>query len=172
MGLLSEEMKSGTFESLSTLPVTDTEIVSGKYLGFAAIAAALVGGLLVHVVIIAVTVNPGVGIDWGGAVGTLAGLYLLCLAFGAVGLFASSVAKSQVVAVILALIFCTFFFMVGQFYSMLPGSLARLADFLGTSSHLESLGRGVWDLRDLAYFASLSGFFLFLTVQRLSTRRF
>lgn len=172
MSLLSEEMKSGTFESLATLPVTDTEIVLGKFLGFAAMAAALIGGLVFHLLIVLVTATPGIGIDWGGAVGTLVGLYLLCLAFGAIGLFASSLAKSQVVAVILSLIFCTFFFMIGQFYTLLPGALARLADFLGTSSHLESLGRGVWDVRDFAYFASLTGYFLFLTVQRLSTRRF
>ena len=172
MGLLSEEMRSGTFESLSTLPVTDTEIVLGKYLGFAAMSLCLVGGLAFFALVAGATVHPHASVDGGAALGTLAGLYLLTLAFGAIGLFASSLVRSQVVAVIIALSFCTFFFMAGQFYAALPGGLARLADYIGTASHFDSLARGVWDLRDLAYFASLAGFFLFLTVQRLSTRRF
>jgi ABC-2 type transport system permease protein len=172
MGLLSEEMRSGTFESLATLPVTDMEIVVGKFAGFARVAALLIGGLAFFAVVAKITVQPGLGLDWGGTVGTLVALYLLCLMFGAIGLFASSLAKSQVVAVIIALMFCTFFFMAGQFYAALPGALGRLADYIGTGSHLETLGRGVLDLRDLLYFGSVTGFFLFLTVQRLSTRRF
>lgn len=172
MGLLSEEMRTGTFESLSTLPVTDTEIVAGKFLGFAAVAACLVGGLAFFAAVAALTVQPAIGLDWGGTAGTFAGLYLVALSFGAAGLFASSLSRSQVVAVIIALIFCSFLFMVGQFYAALPGALARLADYLGVSSHLDSMSRGVWDVRDLAYFASVTFFFLFLTVQRLATRRF
>lgn len=172
MGLLSEEMRSGTFESLATLPVTDTEIVLGKFAGFAGVAALLIGGLSFFVFITLITVQPQLGLDWGGSLGTLVALYLLCLLFGAIGLFASSLAKSQVVSVIVALMFCTFFFMIGQFVGVFPGFLARACDFIGVSSHLASMSRGVWDLRDLAYFGSLTGYFLFLTVQRLSTRRF
>ncbi|MBV9080882.1 MAG: ABC transporter permease subunit [Elusimicrobia bacterium] len=172
MGLLAEEMRSGTFESLSTLPVTDAEIVIGKFAGFAMVAAFLVAGLFFYVFINAITVQGGLGLDWGGAAGTIASLFFLALLFGAVGLFASSLAKNQVVAVIIALLFCTFFFLVGQFYTTLPGGLARLADFLGVSSHLASLSRGVWDIRDIFYFISVAAFFLFLTVQRLATRRF
>jgi ABC-2 type transport system permease protein len=172
MGLFSDEMRSGTYESLATLPVSDTEIVLGKFFGFAALALLLIGGLFFFVIVAAVTAQPGIGIDWGSAIGTLAGLYFVSLTFGAMGLFASSLVKSQVVAVIIALIFCTALFLVGQFYAFFSGGLARLADFLGVMSHLNALSRGVWDLRDLFYFASVVGFFLFLTVQRLSTRRF
>jgi ABC-2 type transport system permease protein len=172
MGLFSDEMRSGTYESIATLPVTDTEIVLGKFLGFAGVATLLNLGLVFFIGIAAGTAQPGIGIDVGAAVGSIAGLIFLSLSFGAIGAFASSLAKSQVIAVIIALIFCTFFFLSGQFYSLLPGWSARLAEFVGVSSHLATLGRGVWDLRDLFYFASLAGFFLFLTIQRLATRRF
>lgn len=172
MGLLSDEMRSGTYESLATLPVSDTEIVLGKFTGFAGVAALLTGGLVFFIAVAAATVQPGLGIDWGAAIGTVAGLFLVSLCFGAIGLFASSLAKSQVVAVIIAILICTVFFLVGQFYSLLPGAIAQAADFIGIDSHMGTLTRGVWDIRDLFYFASLSGFFLFLTVQRLRTRRF
>jgi len=126
MGLFSDEMRSGTYESLATLPVSDTEIVLGKFLGFAAVSFFLILGLAFFVV----------------------------------------------VAVIIAIMICTVFFLAGQFYTLLPGWSARLADFIGIGSHMGTLSRGVWDIRDLFYFVSLPGFFLFLTVQRLTTRRF
>ena len=76
------------------------------------------------------------------------------------------------VALILGMVFCTFIFFMSQFSEMFPGPLARLADWIGVMSHVNTLGRGVWDFRDLLYFASVIFFFLYLTVQRLSTRRF
>jgi len=172
MGLFSDEMRSGTYESLATLPVSDTEIVLGKFLGFAAVSFFLILGLAFFVVVAAVTAQSGIGIDWGAAMGTLVALFLVSLSFGAIGTFASSLAKSQVVAVIIAIMICTVFFLAGQFYTLLPGWSARLADFIGIGSHMGTLSRGVWDIRDLFYFVSLPGFFLFLTVQRLTTRRF
>lgn len=172
MGLFSDEMRSGTYESLATLPVSDTEIVLGKYIGFAGVAFLLILGLSFFVVVAAMTAQSGIGLDWGAVIGTMASLFFLSLSFGAVGAFASSLAKSQVVAVIVALTICTAFFLSGQFYTLLPGWSARFVDFLGVASHMGTLNRGVWDLRDLFYFVSLGGFFLFLTVQRLTTRRF
>jgi ABC-2 type transport system permease protein len=88
------------------------------------------------------------------------------------GLYASSLAKNQVVALIVGMIFCTAFFFFGQLYQFVPNLLARIAEYLGATSHLATLSRGVWDIRDLFYFASLIFLFLYLTVQRLATRRF
>jgi ABC-2 type transport system permease protein len=172
MGLFSEEFRLGTFEHLATLPLSDWQIVTGKYLGFVRLAAIGVAGLSFFALIVALTVQSQIGIDWGATIGVLAGLFLLCLVYGAIGLFASSLTRNQVVALILGMVFCTFLFFIGQFYSSFPGVFARLADFLGVVSHLGTLSRGVWDIRDLLYFASLIFFFLYLTVQRLSTRRF
>jgi ABC-2 type transport system permease protein len=172
MGLFSEEFRLGTFEHLATLPLTDWEIVLGKYLGFVRLAAIAIAGLSFFALIVKVTVQSQIGVDWGATVGVLVGLFLLSLAYGSMGLFASSLTRNQVVSMIVGMLFCTFFFFMSQFYSLFPGPLARLVDFIGILSHVETLGRGVWDLRDLLYFASLIFFFLYLTVQRLSTRRF
>lgn len=172
MGLISDETRSGTFEQLSTLPITDWEIVLGKYLGFCALATVLIGGLSFYPILVSLLVDHPAGIDGGPGVGILAGLLFLSFFFGSLGLWASSLAKNQVVVLILGMIFCTFFFFLGQLYSVLPGILARLVDYLGVTSHVETLARGVWDVRDLFYFVSMSFIFLYFTVQRLSTRRF
>jgi ABC-2 type transport system permease protein len=96
----------------------------------------------------------------------------LALFYGAIGLFASSLVKNQVVALIGGMILCTFFFFVGQFVGLVPLSLTGAAEWLGVNSHVETLSRGVWDIRDLFYFASMTGFFLYLSALRLSSRRF
>jgi ABC-2 type transport system permease protein len=171
MGLISEELRSGTFEQLATLPIRDWEIVLGKFLGFALFSLLLILGLNFYTIFVALTASKS-GIDWGGAVGVIGALYSLSLMYGAMGLFASSLAKNQVVALIIGMIFCTIFFFVGQFSSALPGFLGSLAEFFGVSSHLASMSRGVWDLRDFLYFGSMILAFLYFTVQRLTTRRF
>ena len=172
MGLISEETRSGTFESLSTLPIRDWEIVLGKYLGFAMLALILIVGLGFFPVLVSMLTDHPNGIDWGSAMGMLAGLFLLTLFYGSMGLWASSLMKNQVVVLILGMILCTLFFFLGQFYALFPGVLAQMADFFGISSHMETLLRGVFDLRDLFYFSSMVFIFLYFTVQRLSTRRY
>jgi len=171
MGLLAEELKSGTFETLATLPLEDWDIVLGKYLGFAALHLVCVAGLLFYVLVLALCASPA-GLDWGETLGTLLGLGLTGLAFGAVGLFASSLGKNQIVAFVAAFLVCFALFLMGKMSGLLPGSLGTMAEYLGLDSHVENLAKGVLDSRDLVYFASLVFAFLYLTVQRLQTRRF
>lgn len=171
MGLITEELSSGTFEQLSTLPVRDSEVVLGKYLGFALLSACVIGGLCFYPLVVSFfSLNRG--LDVGSTVGVLASLYILALVFGAMGLFASSLAKNQFVSFIAGMIFCMFFLFIGQFYVVFPSFMASAIDSLGLTSHLGTMSRGVWDIRDLFYFVSLGGFFLYLTTQRLNTRRF
>ena len=172
MGLLAEELKSGTFETLATLPLEDWDIALGKYLGFAALHLICVGGLLFYVLVLGLCVSPATGLDWGEMLGTLLGLALTGLTFGAVGLFASSWGKNQVVAFVAAFLICFVLFLLGKSAGLLPGGLAAVAEYLGLDSHLDNLAKGVLDTRDLFYFASLVSAFLYLTVQRLQSRRF
>lgn len=172
MGLFAEEIRSGTFEHLSTLPIRDWEIVLGKFLGFAMLALALIMGLLFFPIMISFVVDTKQGLDWGATGGILFALYLLTLLYGAIGLFASSLTKNQIVAYIIGMIICTVFFMTGMFYTLFPGFLGLCADFFGVLSHIISLSRGVFDFRDVLYFVSMTIIFLYLTVQKLSTRRF
>lgn len=171
MGLLAEELRSGTFETLATLPLEDSDIVLGKFLGFASLQALMIAGLLVYPVILRVLGTPPATIDWGETAGILAGLLLLGLMFGAAGLFASSLSRSLIVSFILAFLLCFAFFAAGKLAPYAPGPLGRLADFLGCDSHVDSMAKGVIDTRDLLYFATMTCAFLYLTVQRLQARR-
>jgi len=91
-GLISEELRSGTYEQLSTLPIWIGKLFLGKFLGYATLMLIIIGGLIFYPLLIAFTTQPGTGLDWGGIIGTLAGLYFIGLAYGAMGLFASSLA--------------------------------------------------------------------------------
>lgn len=172
MGLIADELRLGTFEHLATHPLRDWEIVLGKYLGFSLFMVLLIGGLIFYPLFGTLLTEHPLGLDWGVAIGVLVGLLLLSLFYGAIGLFASSLVKNQVVALIIGMIFCTFFFFVGQLMIILPLSLVGAAEWLGINSHMDTITRGVWDLRDLMYFFSLTGLFLYFAALRLSTRRF
>jgi len=171
MGLLAEELRSGTFETLATLPLEDWDIVLGKYLGFSALHLICVAGLLFYVLVLRLCASNA-GLDWGEMFGTLLGLALTGLTFGAIGLFASSLGKNQVVSFVTAFLVCFVLFILGKMAGLLPGGLGAVAEYLGLDSHVENLAKGVLDSRDLVYFASLTFAFLYLTVQRLQTRRF
>lgn len=171
MGLLAEEIKTGTFESLATLPLEDWDIVLGKYLGFAATHAAMIAGLILYPLVLTLIVAPPAGLDWGETVGVLTAFFALGLVFGAIGLFASSLGKNQIVAFAASFFLCFLLFAAGKLAGLAPGVLGRLAEFIGIDSHVENLAKGVFDTRDLLYFGSVAYAFLYLTVERLRTRR-
>ena len=170
MGLISEELRAGTFETLATYPLEDWDIVLGKYLGFAALHALLVGGLLFFPLCLSLLAGPP-GLDWGESLGVLLGLFLQGLLFGAIGLFASSLTRSQAAAYLGAFAVCFGLHACGRLAPLLPASAAWLAVWMGVGNHVASLGRGVVDSRDLAYFLCGAAAFLFLAVQRLEARR-
>ena len=172
MGLLAEELRSGTFETLATMPLEDWDIVLGKYLGFAALHLVCVAGLLFYVLVLALCAAPSPGLDWGEAGGTLLGLLLTGLAFGAAGLCASSLSKNQVVAFVIAFLVCFMLFIPGKSAGLWPGFLATAAEYAGLDCHVDNLAKGVLDSRDLVYFASLIFAFLYLCAARLRARRF
>jgi ABC-2 type transport system permease protein len=171
MGLLAEELKSGTFECLATMPLEDSDIVLGKFLGFAQFQALAVASLTFFPLALTVLVQPPAGLDWGESAGILCALLLLGLMFGAVGLFASSLSRSQVVAFIIAFLICFAFFAAGKLAVFFPGAAGEVVDFLGIDSHMDTLSKGVFDSRDLLYFASVTAAFLYATVERLQARR-
>jgi ABC-2 type transport system permease protein len=170
MGLLAEELRTGTFETLATSPLEDWDIVLGKYLGFSALLGLLVAGLLYFPISVSVLSAPP-GLDWGAACCTLLALLLQGLLFGAIGLFASSLTRSQAAAFLVAFSLCFALLACGRSAPMLPGALSSLARYASVEGHMDALARGVLDTRDLVYFATGVFAFLFLAVQRLEARR-
>lgn len=169
MRLWAEESRQGTDEVLLTLPVRDHELVAGKFLaslGLLATGLALTFALPVTVATIG-------DLDWGPVVGGYVGALLLGAAYLAVGQFLSATTENQILAFILALVVCLGLYGLGleSFAGLFPDRTAALLRSLGTGSRFDSIARGVLDLRDVAYYLSLTGFTLAACVGALRARR-
>jgi ABC-2 type transport system permease protein len=171
MRSLAEERREGTFELLLTRPLTDWQIVLGKY--FAAILLILFALLptLVYYYSVYSLGNPIGDIDTGAVIGSYIGLFLLGACFAAIGLFASSVSKNQVIAFTIAVFLCFFFYSGFDSLSQILSLQNLSLENLGITGHYESISRGVLDTRDLTYFIVLSTLFIWLTLFVLLKQR-
>ncbi len=174
MRMFSEEWSAGTYELLSTRPLSEATIISGKY--FAALTL-IVFSLLptgIYYYTVYQLGSPTGNLDSGAVLGSYIGLFLLGSAFVSIGIFSSSVTNSQIVAFLLALFLCFFFFMAFEFLSRLNIFYAKadeLIELLGINAHYRSISRGVLDTRDLLYFVSFNLVFLMLTRVALQSRK-
>jgi ABC-2 type transport system permease protein len=163
MRSLADERKEGTFELLLTRPLTYWQIVVGKYLASVVIVLFALVPTLIYYYSVYTLGAPQGNIDTGGVIGSYIGLFLLGASFAAIGLFASSITKNQIIAFTIAVFLCFFFY---SGFDSLSGllSLQNLGlQSLGITEHYQSVSRGVLDTRDLAYFIVLAGFFIWLT---------
>ncbi len=174
MRSFSEEMQTGTLELLVTRPLSDWQIVGGKFLAaLTLVVFALLPTLLYYFTVYQLGAPPG-NLDSGGIFGSYIGLLFLAAAFVAIGLFASSLTQSQIVAFLLAAFLCFFFFQMFDLISRLPIFFGRTDDVvqaLGIQYHYDSMSRGLIDTRDVVYFLSLIALFLAATVVSLGRRR-
>ena len=173
MRSLAEEKKEGTFELLATRPLTDWQIVLGKY--FAAlliVVIALLPTLIYYISVYQLGVTKG-NIDSGAVVGSYIGLLLLGGCFTAIGIFSSSVSKNQIIAFTIAVFLCFFAFggldSISQLLSL--QSIETVITGFGINQHYQSISRGVMDSRDLVYFLSFISLFLLITKTVLGGRK-
>ncbi|MGN0729870.1 ABC transporter permease subunit [Treponema sp.] len=169
MRIFSEERKIGTMETLVTLPVSTFDIVAGKYLACFVLGVALLVPTFFYV--IACVVFASSGIDFGPVVGGYLGAVLLVASFCAIGVFASSVTKNQIIAFFLAFAVCIFLTMITIFSVLLPGFFVGFASFISSTSHFMSVSRGIIDSRDILYFLSVTAIFISLSVCVISNQR-
>jgi ABC-2 type transport system permease protein len=170
MKSFSEEWRNGTIELLLTKPLTDWQIILAKFIaGLLIVLFSLIPTLIYYWSVKTLSLAPG--IDEGATWGSYFGLLFLASGFVAIGVFASALSRNQIVAFILA-VFLSFFFYVGFEQISSFSSIIGMDSFiiqLGINEHYISMSRGVIDTRDLLYFISLSGFFLFLTKLKLDS---
>ncbi|MFH1681739.1 MAG: ABC transporter permease subunit, partial [Candidatus Eisenbacteria bacterium] len=169
MRLWAEEKKLGTIELLMTLPVRDHEVVLGKFLAsffFLTVTLALSFSIPILITVLG---DPDGGAIWGGYVGAV----LLGASFLAIGLFISSLTENQIIAFIIGITLIFAFFIVSEEFVIYnaPRSLVPVLKFLGLGAHYDSIGRGVIDSRDVIYYLSIIGFFLFLNVRSIESRK-
>ncbi|MGJ5643285.1 gliding motility-associated ABC transporter permease subunit GldF [Formosa sp. S-31] len=167
MRSFSDEKKQGTLELLLTKPLTKLQIVLGKFLGaFSLILITLVPTLLYIYTLFKLGAPEG-NLDLGSTMGSYFGLIFLTAAYTAIGVFASSLSDNQIVAFLLAVFLCFFFYLGFEGIANLISS--DFIDGLGMSYHYKSICRGVLDTRDLIYFLSIS--FLFITLTQININK-
>lgn len=173
MRSFSEEKRTGTIELLLTRPLTDWQIIFAKYFaGFLLVVFSLLPTLIYYFSVRTLGNPPG-NIDTGGMWGSYLGLLFLAAGFVAIGIFASSVTDSQIIAFIFAVFFSFFCYIGFESISSLDlfGSVDSLILKLGINEHYISMSRGVIDTRDVIYFASLTGVFLLCTKTVMESRK-
>jgi len=168
MRLWSEEKKSGTLEVLFTLPLQTAETILAKYLS----ALSFLGFALSSTIFIPISLGTISSPDWMLIFGGYLGLILLGAAYIALGLFISWLTQDQIIAFLVSLAaFFVFFIMGYPPFLQFMGFLSPLAAFASASWHFDSLARGMLDTRDIMYFISFTGLFLYLNYYSIENKK-
>ena len=161
MRLFAEEKRSGSIETLMTLPVTETDIVTGKYLASFIGSLIMLAPTLLFIIPAEIYGSP----DYGPIVGGFIGAIFLCASFTAIGIFTSAITKNQIVAFLAGIAICVVITMIDFLLIFLPSGLSAVLGFLSAKSHFTSISRGIIDSRDFIYFISLTALFFTATVK-------
>ncbi|TMI82176.1 MAG: ABC transporter permease [Bacillati bacterium ANGP1] len=167
MRLVSEEDRAHTMELLATSPVTATAIVLGKYLAVAALFLVLLA-ISAYMPLSLALIGR---LDWGLLAATYLGLVLLGGAFLAVGLFASTLNENQIVSAAIGFALLLIFWILGFAQQTASPGVQPILQALSLATHFSNLAGGIIDTQDVLFFLSLAGFFLFLGVVALESRR-
>lgn len=166
MRTFAEEKKAGTMELLLTRPLTDWDIILGKYLASLLLIVFTLLPTLVYYYSIYTLGNPAGNIDSAGVFGSYIGLVLLGAVFTAIGIFASSISDNQIISFIVAAFLC--FILYAGFSSLTTldawGTSAYLINQIGIDYHYNALSKGLIDSRNVIYFLSI------ITLMLMSTR--
>ena len=160
MRVFAEERRIGSIETLMTLPVKESQVVTGKFLASFFSTLIMIAPTIFYVITVEIFGSPDYGPIITGYIGTM----FLCAAFTAIGIFASSITKNQIVAFFTGFIICMALTMLDAFMIFLPAPLVSFFSYLSASIHFDSISRGIIDSRDIIYFASITALFFGLTV--------
>ena len=168
MRLLAEERRSGTIEALMTAPVGSAGVVLGKYVAALITYVLIWLPTLLYVVILRKTGN----VDWLVMLSSYLGLFLVGAQYLAIGVLASSLTKSQFVALLVTVLiqFGLFVLGIGE-YIFDPGLFHDVCSYVSLAGHMEDFSKGIVDTRRLLYDTSLAIFCLFLTVRVVDSWR-
>lgn len=169
MRTLAEDARTGQLEVVLSQPITELQLLAGKYLG----ATLFLWLALALTLPIPIGLSLGAEMQWGAVVAQYVGAMLLAAGLAGVGVWASGIARSQITAFIVAVAVMFILVLVGlnPLVVGLPPQLGIIAARLGVLAHFDSIGRGVIDLRDVVYFLSLAAIFLTLAYGALMARK-
>jgi len=163
MRLYSEEYKSGTIEIIFTLPVKKIEVLLAKYLS--AVTIVLISIILT--LLYPLTLLLFGKFDIGQTIAGYIGVVLLILFFSSIGVFSSSLTKNQIVSFVISFSIMFIFFLLGKLGIFVSPTVA----YIGIDPHYDNFVRGIVDARDIVYFLSLTGFFLYLAYLSTTTEK-
>lgn len=169
MRLLSEEMRTGTLETLMTAPVTESEVILGKFYGAVAFFKIMIAGTLLYVILLALFGQ----VDWRLTLSQYIGVLLLGALYLSVGLFYSAWTSSQIVAGVLSIVtLLVFTWLTNVIAVNVPiGWIKASLQHLTILTHYQGLVRGRLAVEHLAFFLSTTALFLFLTTKVLESKR-
>jgi ABC-2 type transport system permease protein len=167
MRSFSEEKKQGTLELLLTKPVTDIELILGKYLSALTLIILTLAPTILYFIIIKM-IGP---IPFWPFLTSLLGFILMSAFFLGIGIFVSSLTENQIIAFIMTVLVCLFFFLFGKLLTIFPAQVVSIFEYLTTDYHLSNISRGVIDSRVLIYYFSMIFFTIFLTKVSLESRK-
>jgi ABC-2 type transport system permease protein len=159
MRLFSEELNVGSYEILLTLPVTFRDIIIGKFLA----GLAFVGAILLPTLSYPIFISFLGDLDWGVVAGAYIGTMLLGAAYVAIGLFASSLTRNQIIACIVGMVICAMLAIIDKMLFFFPQSILDVVVYLSSSIHFENVAKGIVDTRDVLYFLSIAFIGLYAT---------
>ena len=167
MRLFAEEKKTGTIELLMTSPLTDLEIIFGKFLGAFLLYAAMLGVTFLYILILFLYGNP----DWKPLIAGYLGQLLIGGCFLSFGLLLSTVTRNQLVAGSLTFGFFLMLWVIDWASEYSGTRMGQIASYLSLTTHIENFSKGVIDLKDAVYYLSVIGLGLFLTARSVESVR-
>ena len=167
MRLYAEEQRQGTFELLMTSPVTIYQVLMGKFLACFSLYAIIEIGALSLLGVLSMYAT----VEWGPILSAQLAVLLLGGTFISVGIFASSITENQIVAVVISFFLLLLLWFIDWSSRFVDPLWAGILRYLSILAHMEDMNRGVIDTIDIAFFVSLTAFFLFLTHTLIESRR-
>lgn len=161
MRLIAEEKKLGTWELLLTVPVRDTEIILGKFLGSLTVLTGMLLLTFYYPILLMVFGDP----DLGPIITSYLGLFLLGCASLAIGIFASSLTSNQIVSAVVAGGILFALWILGTAGSFAPGAFGELLSYVSLSWHFPDFVRGIVDTKAVVYYLSVTALFLYLAIR-------
>jgi ABC-2 type transport system permease protein len=173
MRSFAEEKKSGTLELLLTKPITEFEVILGKFFACYLLVIVSIIPTFIYYYSVGKLGNPEFNLDTAGIIGSYIGLIMLSGVFTSIGIFASSISDNQINSFIIAIVGCYVFYTGFSALATMEiwSNHADLIGQFGIASHYASISRGLIDSRDLVYFLGLISFALFGTRLVLESRK-
>lgn len=174
MRSFAEEKNSGTIEFITTRPVTDFQIIFGKYLAALVLVVFSIIPTITYYFTVRAMASPAGNVDTGGIMGSYIGLLFLSGTFVAIAMFTSAITNNQIVAFIAGMFGCFFLFLAFDSLSLIPvfvGNVDAYFNAISINQHYRNISKGYIDLRDVVYFISMMALFLLMTKTALSSRK-